>query len=199
MKNVSFGSVYAIPHDKTQNPVNKNYVNFLTETAVLRDKSQKSKYDAMNDIYYVYIRDENDKKFEDYASKYGISYRKANQAELNNVVTISGKNSPADRDLNFMMRAIQMGARYETCDDGKFQNVTLYDDKGENVFAKFTIDKSKGCGGKLIKKEEMLDGQTDCIHEYDDNGRYKRSILIYSDNTKLEFTYDESGKAIMKK
>ena len=199
MKNVSFGSAYAVPLDNTQNPMVKNYVKFMTETATLRDRTQNSKYDSNNDIYFVYIRDENDKKFEDYASRYGIHYRKANQADLNNAVTILKKNSPADNELKFLAQAITMGMKYDVTQNGNTQNVTLYDDKGEKVFAKYTIDKSKGYGGNLIKKEEMLDEKTDCIHEYDDEGRFKRSVMTYGDNSKLEFIYDENGKPKIKK
>ena len=199
MKNVSFGSTYAVPLDNTQNPMVKNYVKFMTETATMRDKSQQSKYNPKDDVYYVYIRDENDKKFEDYASRYGIHYRKANQTELDNAVTILKKDSPADNELRFLAQAITMGMKYDVAQNGNIQNVTLYDDKREKVFAKYTIDKSKEYGGKLIQKEEMLDEKVDCIHEYDDDGKFKRSVMIYGDNSKLEFIYDENGKPRIKK
>ena len=193
MNSVSFKSVYAIPHDKVQNPLEKNYVNFMTETANLRDKNQKSKYDTTNDIYFVYIRDENDKKFEAAASQYGIIYRKADNADLNNAVTIKRGKSTADKDLSFLMKAIQMGAKFDVANNGKYKNITLYDDNGEKVFAKYTIDKTKGLGGKLVKKYEYLDGKPDGTFSYGDNGEYKKSVI-----NGREFTYDESGKPISK-
>ena len=48
---------------------------------------------------------------------------------------------------------------------------------------------------KAIRRDEKVD----CIHEYDDDGKFKRSVMIYGDNSKLEFIYDENGKPRIKK
>lgn len=177
MKSLSFKSIYAIPHSNTQNHMVKKHMDIMIETAALRDTSKKYKYDAIKDISFVYIRDENDKKFENYASRYGIHYRKANVEELNNAVDIDPK--------------------YEISTEGNLKNITLYDAKGKEVFARYTIGKSKDGEEKLVKKEEFLDGKSNCIHEYDDNGNYKKSI-INGDNVKFEFNYDKNGKPIIK-
>ena len=199
MSGVSFKGVYAIPSDKVQNPFSKNYIGFMTETASLRDADKGSRYNPINDVYYVYIRDENDKKFEDYASRYGIHYRRANQTDLNNSILIKSKQqqSQADKDLKFMVTALRMGAKFDVATENGKKIVSIYDAKGEQIFSKYIIDTTEGLGGKLVKKIEFLDGKTDCVHEYDDEGKYARSV-INGDNAKLEFTYDENGKPSMK-
>ena len=197
MKNVSFKSVYAIPHNREQNPVVKNYADFLTETAPMRETDKKSRYDKDNSIYYIYIRDENDKKFENYALRYGINYRKANSEDTQKAVPLGKIRNQID-DMIFLTQALSCGAKSEIKENGNIKEISLYDLKGEHVIATYFIDKSKGNGGQIVKKTDYIDGKTDCIHEYDDNGNYKKSV-IYGDKVKMEFTYDKEGNPILKK
>ncbi|MBQ7450131.1 hypothetical protein IJS77_01845 [bacterium] len=195
MQNVSFKGAYAIPNNDYQNPGQRNYIKLLTCTAPLKDPYQASRYDKDKDIYYVYVRDEYDTRFEDYASRYGIIYHKAKLEDLAVAEPISPSNTKAAEAMLFLHGAINMGAKNEIRDKGDTKEVILYNTDKKTIFAKFYIDKNTG---KLVKKIEYLDGKTDCVHEYDDNGNYKKSV-INGENTQLEFTYDKDGKPIMKK
>ena len=177
MKSINFKSVYAIPHEKLINPANKD---FMLQTAVLKDSTKPSSYDDKSDIYYVYIRDENDKKFENCALKYGILCSRVNQA--NSGIT------PAQKEMDFLNTAMLNGLKHIIAQNGDKKEVTLMDISGDKISAKYFIE-----NGKLVKKVEYLDGKEDMIYKFDSNGQLDQSELV-GDKFNVLFESDEQGK-----
>lgn len=184
MNNVSFKSVYVLPQYRKQVSTGKNYINFMTETAPLKETYSNSRYDKPNDNYYIYIRDENDKKFENYALRYGINHRKANPAEL---------------DMLFLNKVIKMGAKYEvkSKNNSNIQNITIFDENGEKPFVRYTIDKTKGNNGILLAKEMFNDGEADMLISYNEDGTIKKTEIPCSGEL-IEANADDNGKLTFK-
>ena len=138
MENLSFKGVYAIPITKQQNPTRTDYMKFLENTYVLRDKSEKSSYSQDEKKYHVYIQDKCDRIFEQLAKFYEIKADKVDKT------TVPKKSvNMSEKMEKFVKEAIDAGAKNTLVSiDKDNSELTLYEDDGKTIFGKYILDKN---------------------------------------------------------
>ena len=203
---VSFKSIYAIPYNYSQNPSKESYLDFTVDTVNLRKEGLK--YNPDKEIAYVYIHDENDKKFENYALRYGIQCRKAKEKEYRRALTIlseadfnnalnSSSQTEAQEDLNFLRNAIIMGVKHKTENNGRTNNITLFEEDGKKIYAQYIVQCEEDNRKKLIEKTEYINGEKNIVKKYDDNGKCNWQKVLCYNKLNIEFVCDKNGEWIL--
>lgn len=179
MLNVSFKSIWALPNNNKINSSRKEFIS-LTERM-----SNGNVHDRAKDIYYVNVKDCNDRNFLRCAGVYGVKVQKANKDDLKEIKV---HKTDAEWELEYIIKLMSdletgNGNIYSPDYTISIKNngngiKTLsiqYKKIWESYIAKqeYVLDLNKDNHNKLMKLTNYEDEEPFDIYEFDNEGTKK--------------------------